>query len=555
MWACQDANVLDPDARYATAITPRCGGLDATIYRGRPGATTNAAGGLNIIGTAGIDIIVGSAFSDTISALGEADIICGGAGDDFITGGPDADRILGGAGIDVADYSTSPEGVRATTRRGRGSDAEGDVLTTIEGLNGSAFNDVLTGDSQANWLSGNGGADRLVGAGGADALLGGEGLDNANYALAPARVTADLSGTGRAGDATGDTYSEIENLVGSAFADTLIGDGLANRIDGGADSDVIWGRAGNDRLTGGTGNDRLYGEEGADKLYGESGTNTIDGGDGTDSSTATCLDNVTSIENLSQEECPASGRTSLMSADSTLIRADLIGSTIITVRLKDTEGNNLTQGGYDVVLTTTHGTLTNGTDTATAMTAVDLFDGTYTLTLVGGDEAANAKVWASVNGDSIYSTVSVIMSKGRSRTWTAGAGNTDWMAPGNWNPASIPTYADSVTFPAGLSHYPVLTQNTDVKNVTIADGITIAIGAFNLTSSGSFLAPLAPAGGVTATSGTLILTGNAESLRGSVPALRIVSGSYTLLGNLNIAGRFRSDGGKLVNSRWRIRNE
>ncbi len=35
------------------------------------------------------------------------------------------------------------------------------------------------------------------------------------------------------GDAQGDSLSGIENLTGSAFADTLVGDGGVNRLDGG----------------------------------------------------------------------------------------------------------------------------------------------------------------------------------------------------------------------------------------------------------------------------------------------------------------------------------
>jgi Ca2+-binding RTX toxin-like protein len=48
------------------------------------------------------------------------------------------------------------------------------------------------------------------------------------------------------GDASGDTYLGIENLLGSAFADTLRGDANANVIEGGAGNDTLTGNAGND---------------------------------------------------------------------------------------------------------------------------------------------------------------------------------------------------------------------------------------------------------------------------------------------------------------------
>ena len=54
------------------------------------------------------------------------------------------------------------------------------------------------------------------------------------------------AGTASGGDAAGDTLSGIENVIGSAQADTLTGDGGDN---------VLEGDAGNDSLDGGAGDD------------------------------------------------------------------------------------------------------------------------------------------------------------------------------------------------------------------------------------------------------------------------------------------------------------
>src|SRR4029450_7500173 len=70
---------------------------------------------------------------------------------------------------------------------------------------------------------------------------------------------------GNTGEAAGDTYNGIENLIGSAFVDTLTGDANANTLDGGA---------GNDTIDGGNGNDILIGSAGADTLIGNAGTDT-----------------------------------------------------------------------------------------------------------------------------------------------------------------------------------------------------------------------------------------------------------------------------------------
>ena len=52
------------------------------------------------------------------------------------------------------------------------------------------------------------------------------------------------SGEGLSGEAAGDILTGIENLRGSAFADTLVGDGGANVLSGGAGEDQLLGRGG-----------------------------------------------------------------------------------------------------------------------------------------------------------------------------------------------------------------------------------------------------------------------------------------------------------------------
>jgi serralysin len=66
------------------------------------------------------------------------------------------------------------------------------------------------------------------------------------------------------GDAFGDRYSSIENIIGSAYADSLRGNTAANTIQGRSGNDTLNGRGGNDKLVGGAGKDILYGGGGAD---------------------------------------------------------------------------------------------------------------------------------------------------------------------------------------------------------------------------------------------------------------------------------------------------
>jgi Ca2+-binding RTX toxin-like protein len=112
---------------------------------------------------------------------------------------------------------------------------------------GSAANQYISGGAFADTLKGGSGDDALEGRGGADVLIGGFGQDAASYAHAPAAVVASLANPViNTGDAAGDSYSGIENLIGSRFGDTLIGNNLANRTTGGPGADVLTGGGGND---------------------------------------------------------------------------------------------------------------------------------------------------------------------------------------------------------------------------------------------------------------------------------------------------------------------
>jgi Ca2+-binding RTX toxin-like protein len=133
-------------------------------------------------------------------------------------------------------------------------------------LSGGDGNDVLVGLAGNDTLDGGNGDDVLRGGTGDDALIGGAGSDTASYSDSTAGVTVNLSlaGAQNTVGAGSDTLSGIENLTGSAFADTLTGDTGANRIDGGAGDDTLDGGDGNDTLVGGAGNDTLTAGAGID---------------------------------------------------------------------------------------------------------------------------------------------------------------------------------------------------------------------------------------------------------------------------------------------------
>ena len=193
---------------------------------------------------------------------------------------------------------------------GGGGDAQGDVLSLIEDLEGSAHGDRLDGDGGDNAISGGAGSDTLrgeagddllsgggdgdhvtgnlgddtlAGGGGADTLAGGGGRDLADYAASPSGVDVRLwAGTGSGGDAAGDVLTGIEDLLGSPFTDRLEGGVEANEIRGGSGDDTLRGANGDDLLAGGTGADELRGGAGDDTLIGGAGADALYGGGETD---------------------------------------------------------------------------------------------------------------------------------------------------------------------------------------------------------------------------------------------------------------------------------
>ncbi|MGF6311189.1 Ca2+-binding RTX toxin-like protein [Bradyrhizobium sp. i1.8.4] len=253
--------------------------------------TGEAAGDVYI----SIEAIRGTAFNDTL---------IGDANTNFLRGGTGADSLDGGAGYDYADYGNATTGVLVDLANNalNTGEALGDTLTSIEGIQGGAFNDTLIGD---------GGNNNLRGQAGADSLDGGAGFDFADYGNAAVGVVASLANPAvNTGDAAGDTYTSIEGIIGSAFNDTLTGDGGDNNLRGGAGADVLDGGAGNDVAeyvnatagvlaslanpasnTGEAAGDTYTSIEGLrgsnlnDTLIGDSGNNLLDGLGGVDSLT------------------------------------------------------------------------------------------------------------------------------------------------------------------------------------------------------------------------------------------------------------------------------
>ena len=239
------------------------------------GAGTATGGGGNDRWS-GIEILVGSAFADTLAgSIGDDrlegqdgdDRLSGGAGEDVLYGGEGSDRILGGAGDDVLGGSLA------------NMLTEGDDLLSGDDGNDLLWSgwgaDTLTGGEGADSLFGISGTDRLDGGAGNDSLEGGAGDDTLRgglgddtikgesgsdlvlYDEAAAGVQIDLRAHAATGGTGTDHLSKVESVIGSRFGDVLSGEGARNLLDGGGGADRLTGDRGADELIGGAAADRF----------------------------------------------------------------------------------------------------------------------------------------------------------------------------------------------------------------------------------------------------------------------------------------------------------
>ena len=263
---------------------------------------TTSLSNFTVIGTAGANTMIGGDGNDVFNGNDGIDTLSGGGGDDLLQGGAGADVMDGGAGFDTLEYAGSNAGVTVNlgTGLGSGGHAAGDSWANVEGIAGSGFNDILTGDANNNFLFGNNGNDQLDGGDGDDDMFGGDGadtffggagadamdgeagLDIVDYSGASSRVVFNAGTGGTLGDALGDTYTSIERFRGSDFNDSMTGTAGNEFFFGGDGNDVINGGDGIDRIYGEGGNDIQRGDAGNDQLYGSAGSDQLNGGVGFD---------------------------------------------------------------------------------------------------------------------------------------------------------------------------------------------------------------------------------------------------------------------------------
>ncbi|SFC57631.1 calcium-binding protein, partial [Tropicimonas isoalkanivorans] len=234
----------------------------------------------------GADTASGGGGRDQILGGDGADTLYGGDGFDLLCGGAGADWLDGGEGVDIASYAGSGEAVEIdlSTGTASGGDADGDTLVSIEGVEGTIYDDRLTGDA---------GDNRFRPGQGDDVVDGGAGFDTVDYSDGSSPVTISLALTDAqdTGGAGRDTLISIESMLGSQFDDVLEGTAAYEEFRGGAGADTIvtggggdlaFGRRGDDEIIGGGGAETLLGGFGADRIFANGEGTRADGEGGND---------------------------------------------------------------------------------------------------------------------------------------------------------------------------------------------------------------------------------------------------------------------------------
>lgn len=305
-------NALAIDLRPGFWTTTSVAQLAKLVYDGSQIATGNIANALqhngdarslveDAIGGSAGDSIVGNIAANALSGMGGNDAIYGGDGDDSLIGGTGADRLDGGNGLDIAYYSQAAATNAASgigvivdlaTSGLNSGEAAGDTFISVEVVVGSNYSDSVRGDAAANILHGilgndalygRDGNDTLLGGAGADWLEGGSGADSAAYwgagptnAATGMGILVDLVLQSlNTGEAAGDRFLSIENVVASAYNDDVRGDEASNALYGLQGHDMLCGRFGNDQIYGAEGNDYIVGGAGVDWLHGGAGRDTF----------------------------------------------------------------------------------------------------------------------------------------------------------------------------------------------------------------------------------------------------------------------------------------
>jgi Ca2+-binding RTX toxin-like protein len=192
--------------------------------------------------------------------------ITGNAADNVLDGAAGADSMSGGDGDDTY-YVDNVDDTAIETNSNAVPGGVDNVHSSLAAYTlGSNVENLYVDSAGAANGTGNALDNTLFAGAGNNVLDGRDGNDTVSFERALAGVTVNLSTSAQQNTAGSglDTLKFLENVTGSANADSLSGNSAANILNGGAGNDTLVGGSGDDRLIGGAGTDNLTGGTGAD---------------------------------------------------------------------------------------------------------------------------------------------------------------------------------------------------------------------------------------------------------------------------------------------------
>ncbi|MFN7285077.1 MAG: LamG-like jellyroll fold domain-containing protein, partial [Dolichospermum sp.] len=476
--------------------------------------TLTGTAAINGTGNAGNNLITGNDVNNSLN---------GAAGNDTLNGGAGTDTLIGGLGDDIYIVDTATDTITEQANAGTDTIQSGVTLTIATNLEnltltgtaeingtGNAGNNVITGNTGNNTLNGAAGNDTLNGGDGTDTLIGGTGND----VYIVDSTTDTITEQANAGTDTiqsGVTLTIATNLENLTLTGTAEINGTGN-----AGNNVITGNGGNNTLDGGAGTDRLIGGSGNDIYIVDSTTDTIteNANEGTDTiqSSVTYTILAANVENLTLTGTAAINGTG--NAGNNVITGNGGNNT-----LDGAAGNDTLNGGDGI------DTLVGGTgddvyivDTATDVITENVGQGTdivqsssVSYTLADNVENLTLTGTANINGTGNGINNTITGNTGNN-TLDGGAG-TDTLIGGLGNDIYI---VDSTT--------DTITELANEGTDTIQSSITYTIAAANvenLTLTGT-----AAING-TGNGGNNVITGNTgnNTLDGGAGTDTLIGGS------------------------------
>ena len=217
-------------------------------------------------GLGGSDTLSGGAQADLMSGGTGNDSLVGYGGNDTLIGGTGADALYGGSGDDT--YYVDDVGDLVSEDTTQGTDKVYSYLADYT-LTANVENARIMATGVAK-LTGNELNNTIQAGLGSNEIDGGEGTaDTVSYQYASGAVTVSLtSGTATKGS-VGDTLANLENVIGSSYADNVIGNVGSNVLNGGEGADTMAGAGGADTYYVDNGDDIVSenASQGTDKVY------------------------------------------------------------------------------------------------------------------------------------------------------------------------------------------------------------------------------------------------------------------------------------------------